>query len=397
MLPCICLKATHKAVEVRRNKGIFFSFTLIVFILSMLPFAVQESVVTGILLTCNVVLFGSLWYYGPFQRIPLCKDVKIFGGSKYLTTRGVLRKASLHSGPPSLTQIPWPLPDSAPSPNPNSLYRSKFFEPRMTATQRGMLLKFITLFAEIMRKSNLEDKWFISSCTLLGSLRHHGFIPWDDEADVLVDIKYREFIQDSIKKHSNKGYLIAPSGYRDKLYMSILPASMNDVDAEGSREIPRKNYGWPYLDICYYKIDGEYLFELEKYNLQRYVYHVEDIFPLMYRPFGEMWLPAPFKAVKLLMDMYPRNVDCIYNGYSHLAEWRRRRAIASCDTLTNRYAFVRRCPVRIAAIDSASEDLAFVVGQMINRTDNGSYSVIHEITTLVHSTERFSHFDPLTV
>ncbi|VDM32879.1 unnamed protein product [Hydatigera taeniaeformis] len=364
----------------------------------MRTFALQQSGVIGILLVCNAFLFGVSWYYGPFQRIPLCKDVKILDAQGISPPEAFFVKPTYTPGLlPNLTQIHWPSLKFASSPNPNSLYKSKFFAPRMTATQHGMLLKFINLFAEIMRKNNLEDKWFISSGTLLGSLRHHSFIPWDDEADVLADIKYRDLIQDSIKRRRMEGYLITPSGYRDKLYMSILPSSMDDVDVEGSRKIPRKDYGWPYLDICYYKIEGEHLYELEEYNLQSYVYRVEDIFPLIYRPFGGMWLPAPFKSVKLLVDMYPRNVDCIYNGYSHLAEWRRRHATVSCDTLASRYAFVRRCPIQVAHTNDANDNVTFVVEQMINRTNTGSYSVVHEITTLVHSAERNSHFDPLTV
>lgn len=80
---------------------------------------------------------------------------------------------------------------------------------------------------------------------------------------------------------------------------------------------------------------------MEDCNLQRYAYGVEDIFLLIYRSFDGMWLLVPIKLAKVFVDMYLRNVDCVYNGYSHLTGWRQLRAIASCDTLRNRYAVVR--------------------------------------------------------
>lgn len=364
----------------------------------MLTSDAKELLILGFLFISNAFLLCTLWYHGPFKRIPTCEDIKLLDVQKVPPLEAYLVKPTFTPGLlPNLSQISWPAPYVAPSPNPNVIYRSKFFSPRMSITQRGMMFKYIDLFASIMRKVNLEDKWFISSGTLLGSLRHHDFIPWDDEADVLVDIKYRQIVQEGIKERLKDGYLVASSGYRDKLYMTILPEDMNDVDAEGSRRILMKNYGWPYLDICYYKIEDGHLIELENYNLQHFAYPVGDIFPLIYRPFGDKWLPAPYRSVKMLVGMYPLNIDCIFNGYSHLAEWRRRHAIASCGALANRYAFVRRCPVQIPSAGGEQGELAFVVEQMVTRTENGTYTIVHEIPTLVHFTERFSHFDPLAV
>ncbi len=54
-------------------------------------------------------------------------------------------------------------------------------------------LYLLEVFAEICEKYNL--KYFLDSGTLIGALRHNGFIPWDDDVDVGMPIKdYRRFL-----------------------------------------------------------------------------------------------------------------------------------------------------------------------------------------------------------
>ncbi|VDD80584.1 unnamed protein product [Mesocestoides corti] len=361
----------------------------------MISHHVREAILFGVLLISMVFIICTLVCPAPPTRIPPCLQSQTVDFDEAALVENFLVKPQYKPGLfPNITDALLSTRVYAPSPNPKDIFRAKFFEPRMSVGQRGLLTKYLNLIADIMRTNNLEDKWFLSGGTLLGSLRHHDLIPWDDDADVLVDIKYRGLIQRAIESRRSEGFHVYKSGYKDKVYMSILPSTINDVDVEGTRQVSWRDYGWPFLDICYYKIEGKTLHELESYNLQHYSYLVDDVFPLVYRPFGEMWVPTPKRAVKVLVEMYPRNVDCIYNGFSHLAEWRYRRAIAACGQLAGKYAFVRRCPMKSIKMDE-KHNFVPILEQLVSRSVSGSYRVIYEIPTVVHSTEVYSHFDPL--
>ena len=45
-------------------------------------------------------------------------------------------------------------------------------------------LDLLNEFAQVCKKNNL--KWFAHAGTMLGAVRHHGFIPWDDDIDVTM-------------------------------------------------------------------------------------------------------------------------------------------------------------------------------------------------------------------
>lgn len=69
--------------------------------------------------------------------------------------------------------------------------------------QKQVMLNILTQFADICEKNSWN--YFLDAGTLLGAVRHNGFIPWDDDVDVnMPRIDYDYFVQ-YVKK--NNGYL----------------------------------------------------------------------------------------------------------------------------------------------------------------------------------------------
>ena len=67
---------------------------------------------------------------------------------------------------------------------------------------KNELKKMLKEFDEWASSSNM--KYSIIAGTLLGAVRHGGFIPWDDDIDICMDrYSYNKFIN-ILKKHGGK-------------------------------------------------------------------------------------------------------------------------------------------------------------------------------------------------
>lgn len=71
------------------------------------------------------------------------------------------------------------------------------------ARLQGEELELLQLFSSYCRKHNLT--WSLGGGSLLGALRHEGFIPWDDDVDIFLESKDYERLIELVKHDPIEG------------------------------------------------------------------------------------------------------------------------------------------------------------------------------------------------
>lgn len=135
--------------------------------------------------------------------------------------------------------------------------------------------------------------------------------------------------------------VIAERFGRDKIHFQIIDD--NKEDRLGSRQVPGYPYGWPSIDICYFESNGKYIEEITSAAYRHYRYMRDDAFPLVYRPIGNKWYPAPNRALLFLYRTYAYDDGCLSTGYSHIMEVHKKEFSLPCRELEHKYAIVERC------------------------------------------------------
>ena len=67
------------------------------------------------------------------------------------------------------------------------------------------LLEILLDLADICNKNNIQ--WWLSSGTLLGAARHKGFIPWDDDIDIVMMRKDAKRLEKILHKMDSEKYV----------------------------------------------------------------------------------------------------------------------------------------------------------------------------------------------
>lgn len=124
----------------------------------------------------------------------------------------------------------------------------------------------IDLLEKLLEVCNKHDiKFTVYSGTLLGTIRHKGFIPWDDDLDVCMTRKeYDKFLNVAIKEFSYPYFL--QTALTDRKYFFGYARLRNSLTTGYILEYPSANYNQGiYIDI--YVLD-EYIENKKKLKFQ---------------------------------------------------------------------------------------------------------------------------------
>ncbi|KAK6188820.1 hypothetical protein SNE40_004919 [Patella caerulea] len=212
--------------------------------------------------------------------------------------------------------------------NRRSAVKSTAFLPVMSTKYRRVLQDILLKCKYLLDKSAVS--YFMYSGTLLGSYRHHDIIPWDDDADIVVNISHRKTV---FKLFSN---------LRPSFILEIRQKVRWKLYSIHSRPIKRVSWSWPFLDISFFKENSTHIWDADDRFNKTFIYKKEDVFPLTRRPFMGMLLPAPKNTTNVILQTYNPQL-CKSLRYSHKFETNVDSGYkVNCDLLNTRYPRVKR-------------------------------------------------------
>lgn len=140
----------------------------------------------------------------------------------------------------------------------------KFMEEITVKKQKELLVDLLVYIDNICKKNNIN--YSLIGGSLIGSIRHKGIIPWDDDIDIiLLDDEYEKLI--NILKQENGRYKLLDHRYNSSYYYPFAKIidTKTTIKEDGYKEI--EEYG-VYLDIFkYFKVSNSKVLRKIQYKL----------------------------------------------------------------------------------------------------------------------------------
>lgn len=163
------------------------------------------------------------------------------------------------------------------------------------------LTKMLSDVDEFMTENNYH--YTITAGTLLGAVRHEGFIPWDDDIDIAMLRPEYEMLLEQLKKNPNINEDLIADGFEigkgDFPYIKIL-----------NRRIPTEEYISPYCNLKGYLWIDVFPFDGAPDT------QIDDYYTNLKNLESKYYLTRIYKRKWLMRD--PKEITFIYKLKSHL-------------------------------------------------------------------------------
>lgn len=124
--------------------------------------------------------------------------------------------------------------------------RDGFYVSGMLKKAWAAEIKVLTVIAEICEKYNIQ--WYADNGTLLGAVRHGGFIPWDDDMDICMlrddFVKFQQVVEEELPEGYFYTSYRSPGGNTQIWDTIERVVNTNDIHIDG--DFLDKNYQFPY-------------------------------------------------------------------------------------------------------------------------------------------------------
>ncbi|MBQ8945568.1 MAG: LicD family protein [Lachnospiraceae bacterium] len=122
--------------------------------------------------------------------------------------------------------------------------RDGFYISPMVKRAWAVELDILEVISRICRKYQI--RWFAEFGTMIGAVRHNGYIPWDDDIDIsMLRPDYEKFMRYA-RKELPKGYRLV-NGRQDKNPSEAILQVQNTSNINTSPAFLKNNHGCPYI------------------------------------------------------------------------------------------------------------------------------------------------------